>query len=238
MITLIGVGHVFAISEDVKRLVLARRPDIVCIELDVARFAALMQRRAGVKDSRSVPLQYRLLAYFQKRMAQQFGTEVGDEMLAGVAAAEQLNARLGLIDMDAAKVFSQLWKRMSLREKLTLFSGAFVGLFASKRRVEEEIEKYEAQQDEYIEMLAQGFPSLKEVLIDERNKFMANRILPLMKEYKRIVVVVGDGHVPGLVHLLGQTELEVIRLKDIRGHSTVRKEGVSQFSSSFWYDNQ
>jgi len=234
MITLIGVGHVFAISDNVMKLTLARRPDIVCLELDATRFNALMQKRAGVKDSRAVPLQYRLLAYLQKRMAAQFGTEVGDEMLAGATAAEELGARLALVDMDASQVFSQLWRRMSFRERLTLFTGAFAGLFVSKKRVEKEMEIYETQGEQYIELLSEGFPTLKEVLIDDRNKFMAHRILALTGEYKTIVVVVGDGHIPGLIQLLGQSELEVIRLKDVR-NPQAPKEGAGEFTSSYWY---
>jgi pheromone shutdown protein TraB len=237
MITLIGVGHVFAISENVKKLILERRPDIVCLELDATRFNALMQKRAGVSDSRAVPLQYRLLAYLQKRMAAQFGTEVGDEMLAGATAAEELGARLALVDMDASKVFSQLWRRMSFRERLTLFTGAFAGLFISRKRVEEEMERYETQGDQYLELLTEGFPALKEVLIDDRNKFMAGRILALTGEYKTIVAVVGDGHIPGLIPLLGQTELEVIRLKDVRNPQTP-KEGAGEFTTSYWYHTQ
>jgi len=237
MITLIGVGHVFAISDSVKKLIIARRPDIVCLELDAARFNALMQKRAGVKDSRAVPLQYRLLAYLQKRMAEQFGTEVGDEMLAGATAAEELGARLALVDMDASKVFSQLWRRMSFRERMTLFTGAFAGLFLSKKRVEEEIVKYETQEDQYIQLLSDGFPTFKEVLIDDRNKFMADRILALTGEYKTIVAVVGDGHIPGLIQLLGQADMEVIRLKDIR-NPQVPKDGAAEFSSSYWYHTQ
>jgi len=237
MITLIGVGHVFAISETVKKLVLARRPDIVCLELDAARFNALMQKRAGMNDSRAVPLQYRLLAYLQERMAAQFGTEVGDEMLAGATAAEELGARLALVDMDASKVFSQLWKRMSFRERLTLFTGAFAGLFISKKRVVEEIEKYEAQEDQYVQLLSEGFPTFKEVLIDDRNRFMADRILALTGECKTIVAVVGDGHIPGLIQLLGQAELEVIRLKDVR-NPQAPKEGAGEFTSSYWYHSQ
>lgn len=237
MITLIGVGHVFAISDNVKKLVIARRPDIVCLELDAARFNALMQKRAGAHDGRAVPLQYRLLAYMQKRMAEQFGTEVGDEMLAGAAAAEELGSKLALVDMDASKVFTQLWKRMSFRERLTLFTGAFAGLFLSKKRVVEEIEKYESQEDQYIQVLSEGFPTFKEVLIDDRNKFMAERILALTGDFKTIVAVVGDGHIPGLVKLLGQSELEVIRLKDIRNPQPP-KEGASEFTSSHWYHTE
>ncbi len=237
MITLIGVGHVFAISEDVKKLILARRPDIVCLELDAARFNALMQKRAGVADKRAVPLQYRLLAYFQKRMAEQYGTEVGDEMLAGEEAAREIGSKLALIDMDAALVFSNLWRNMSFRERLTLFTGAFAGLFVSKKRVEQEIKKFETQEDQYIELLSQGFPTLKQVLIDDRNKFMADRIAGLRPEFGTIVAVVGDGHIPGLVKLLGESDLEVIRLKDIRNPPT-QDRNASEFKTSYWYHSQ
>ncbi len=234
MITLIGVGHVFAIADNVKKLILARRPDIVCLELDAARFSALMQKRAGAADRRTVPLQYRLLAYFQKRMAEQYGTEVGDEMLAGADAAQELGSKLGLIDMDASMVFARLWKNMSFRERLTLFTGAFAGLFVSKKRVEQELQKFENQEDQYIELLSQGFPTLKEVLIDDRNKFMAERISALKSDFSTIVAVVGDGHIPGLVKLLGQSDLEVIRLKDVRNPSAT-VQGSAEFKTSYWY---
>src|SRR4030066_299272 len=132
MITLIGVGHVFAISENVKDIIRSNRPEVVCLELDAARYNALVQK----DHSRAVPLQYRLLAYFQKRMADKFGTEVGDEMMAAAGAAQEVGARVALIDLDASRVFSQLWKRMSMKERINLLWGAFAGLFVSKKVVE------------------------------------------------------------------------------------------------------
>ena len=234
MITLIGVGHVFAISESVKGIIRSKHPEIVCLELDNTRFSALQRRQT----SGSAPLQYRLLAYFQKRMADKFGTEVGEEMLAAAAAAQEVNAKVALIDMDAAKMFALLWRRMSFRERLTLFTASFAGLFLSKKRVEEEIEKYESQEEQYMEVLSQGFPTIKEVLIDDRNRFMTERISALAKEYSSIVAVVGDGHISGLVQMLGQTGVEVIRLKDLMNHAPDQKGGASEFKSSFWYETQ
>jgi len=232
MITLVGVGHVFAISEGVKNLIRTRHPEIVCLELDVARFNALSQKQ----HARNVPMQYRLLAYFQKRMADKFDTEVGGEMLAAAAAAQEVGARVALIDMDAASVFANLWRKMSIRERLSLLTGAFAGLFISKKRVEEELEKFEAQEDQYIQILSQGFPTIKEVLIDDRNRFMSERLLALVKEHPSILAVVGDGHIPGLVQLLSGTELEVVRLKDLLSEPKPNtKQGGSEYSSSFWY---
>ncbi len=232
MITLVGVGHVFAISEGVKALIRSRHPEIVCLELDVARFNALSQKQ----HSHNVPLQYRLLAYFQKRMASKFDTEVGGEMLAAAEAAREIGARLALIDMDASSVFANMWRKMSMRERLTLLTGAFAGLFISKERVEEEVQKFESQEDQYIQILSEGFPTVKKVLIDDRNKYMAERLLALSKEHPAILAVVGDGHVPGLVQLLTGAEVEVIRLKDLLKEPRPQpKQGGSEYSSSFWY---
>src|SRR5512137_644628 len=101
MITIIGVGHVFQLSENIKDVIRSRRPEVVCLELDQGRYRALTDKTS----TGSVPLQYRILAFIQKRMADKFGSEVGDEMLSAVSAANEVGAKVALIDMDAAKVF-------------------------------------------------------------------------------------------------------------------------------------
>lgn len=229
MITIVGVGHVFAISENVKALIRSRRPEVVCLELDPGRYRALVHR----EESRTVPLQYRLLGYFQKRMASKFGTEVGDEMLAAVEAAREVGAKVALIDMDAASVFARLWKRMSFKEKMHLMGGAFVGLFASKERVEKELNKYEESTDQYMELMGEGFPSIKEVLIDDRNRFMALRLSELAAQHSSILAVVGDGHVSGIASGLAGSEIETVRLKDLRTQPAASSSG-QEFTTSFW----
>jgi len=233
MITLIGVGHVFVISENIRDLIRSRRPEVVCIELDPSRYRALLERT----ESAHVPIQYRLLAYIQKRMASKFGSEVGDEMLAAAKAASEIGAKVALIDMDASKVFALLWRRMSLKEKMHLFGGAIMGLFMTKQKVEKEMERYESHEDQYMEVLGEGFPAVKEVLIDDRNKHMAKQISLIVAEHPSVVVVVGDGHIPGLVEALKPLEVETIRLKELRRDSPSSPSG-SAYSSSFWYNSR
>jgi pheromone shutdown protein TraB len=230
MITIVGVGHVFDISEAVRRIIVERRPQAVCIELDPLRYRALMDR----KRSARVPLQYRLLAYLQDRLAEQFGTEVGDEMLAAVSAAEEVGAQVALIDMDAGAVFKKLWSSMPLREKFRMLTSAVLSLFLTKERVEEEIEQYEGHEDEYIQALGREMPTLKAVLIDDRNGHMATALKDLSSKHPRIVAVVGDGHVPGLLQNLAPLETEAIRLKDIRSMAK-QPASASEHSTSFWY---
>ena len=233
MITIIGAGHVFALQENIRQLILSRRPEVVCLELDPARYRALIEKRS----SGSVPIQYRLLAYVQKRMATKFGSEVGHEMLAAMNAAGEVGAKVALIDMDATRVFALLWKRMSIKERVHLLGGALVGLFLTKETVEKEMDKYEGQEERYMEALGEGFPTVKEVLIDDRNKHMANQITTIAVEHPNIVAVVGDGHVSGLVEALKPLEVETVRLRDLRreAHSVA---GGSEYSSSFWYEGR
>jgi len=233
MITLVGVGHVFVISENVMELIRARKPEVVCLELDPARYMALLERR----ESKRVPIQYRILALIQKRMATKYGTEVGEEMLAAARAANEVGAKVALIDMDASRVFALLWKRMTFKEKVSLMGGALVGLFMSKEKVEKEMEKYETQGDQYMELLGEGFPVIKEVLIDDRNKHMAKQISAIHAEHQNIVAVIGDGHVPGIAEALKPVEVEMVRLKDLR-RSAPSAPSASEYTSSFYYSGR
>jgi pheromone shutdown protein TraB len=228
MITLVGVGHVFVISDQVRAAVLSRRPEVVCLELDPARFSALMSRDRG-RGGR-VPLQYLLLARIQRSIASKFGSEAGSEMLAAAEAAREVGAKVALIDMDAATVFRRLWTSMSFREKLELMFGSLVGLVSSKETVEKEMEVYENQEEEYLDKLGAEFPSIKRVLIDERNVHMASRISSIASQHGSVLAVVGDGHMQGLVKALGDVPLETVRLKDLRRPGPAPGGGEYSFS--------
>lgn len=232
MITLVGVGHVFAISDQVRALILSRQPEVVCLELDPARYSALMERRRG-RGGR-VPLQYMLLAQIQRRMADKFGSEAGAEMIAAASAAGEVGAKVALIDMDAAMVFGRLWTAMSFREKLGLLFGAMVGLVASKETVEKEMEMYEDQGSEYLEVLGGQFPSVKRVLIDERNRHMAGKIASIADQHQNVLAVVGDGHVDGLMEALASKQVEAVRLKELRRSGPEAAASGGQVTFSYY----
>lgn len=234
MITIIGVGHVFAISDRVKEVIRDRRPEVVCLELDRSRYYALMNR----DRSRPVPIQYRLLAYFQKRMARQFGTQVGEEMVAAAEAAGDVGAELALIDMEASRVFSELWRSMSFREKLRLLTGSVAGMLASKERVEKEIQRYEKHEEEFLAGLAEELPSVKRVLLDDRNRHMAERISSIASEHGSVVAVIGDGHVQGVIEALRPREVEALRLRDLRKPPAPERRDGTGFSVSYWYEQK
>jgi len=216
MITLIGVGHVFDIGREIENIILNRKPGVVGIELDPARYHALTSR----EPKKNVPFVYRMLAVFQQAIAKKYGVSVGSEMLAAINTAKKLGIGIALIDMDSGYVFSKIWNGMGFSEKIKLLFSGFAGVFVRKERVEKEIKKFEADYDQYMEIFGSEFPILKKTLIDERNNYMAEKIRELSKKYENVVAVVGDGHIEGMKKLLDDLNPEIVRLSMLRKTST------------------
>jgi pheromone shutdown protein TraB len=212
MITLVGVGHVFDIAAQVKQVIRERNPGAVGIELDQERFEALRHPR----ERGDVPFPYRMLAFMQKRMAHQFGGEVGNEMLAAADEAKEINASLLLIDAEAGNIFNRLWQEMSFRERVLLMVSSVGGLFMSRKRIDSEMENFQENEATYLEQMGHEFPTIKRVLIDERNQIMGGRIIGAETQYGNVVAVIGDGHIDGIVALINRPDIEVIRLKALR----------------------
>lgn len=211
MITLIGVGHVFDIGGQVREIIQGEMPGAVCVELDPNRYHALKNPQA----KRRMPPTYRLLSIFQKRMAKDFGGELGSEMLAAIDTAQQAGIAALLIDADAGILFGRLWQEMPFKERVLLSISALTGLFTSKKKVQKELDKFSENEGEYLAQFGKEFPTLKKVLIDDRNQLMAGRIAEAEERYINVVAVIGDGHVEGISSILASRQLNVIRLKQL-----------------------
>jgi len=226
MITLVGVGHVFQLRSSVQAVIGRVRPGLVCVELDRMRYDALVTHEHG----RGPSVVYAMLSSFQERLAESYGSSVGDEMLAAVEAAKEVGANVALIDMEAPSVFRRVWSELTLKERVWLFLSALGGVFITKGRVEKELERFTEQQDEYMDELGRRFPTLKRILIDERDAHMAGQLRALQGVHPDIVAVMGDGHIPGISRLLRGYGLdhEVIRLSELRSEDFLKK----------WQDNR
>ena len=216
MITLVGVGHVFDIGPAIRGMIVGRRPAVVGVELDPARFAALRAPEAG-RPAVSIPA---LLAYIQRRIAREYGTQVGAEMMAAAEAARDVGAHLAFLDLDSRAVLARLMRAMTWREKARFAVSILGGLFLRRSTVEKELQKFEENENAFLQELAKDFPSLKRVLIDERNSHMATAVRSLEAEHGSVVAVVGEGHVEGLRGLLADRSPEVVRLRDLRTMSS------------------
>ncbi len=162
---------------------------------------------------------YGLLSFFQENVAKKYDTTSGSEMLAGARAAKDVGADVALIDMDSIEVFRKIWKNMSFKEKIRLGMGSVASifvLFVNKKAIDREIKDFEDHTEEYMDSFEEQMPTLKHVLIDERNEYMASNIRKLSEKYHNIIVLIGDGHIEGLKKMLADLSPEVVRLSSLR----------------------
>lgn len=215
MITLIGVGHVFDIKRQVHDVIMGQMPSSVGIELDQGRYEALLHPQ----EPRGMPITYRIMAKFQKRVAKELGGELGAEMLSAADTAKELGIPYIFIDAEASILFNQLMQKMPIKERVLLLFSSFAGFLASKKQVEAELDRFTENEEQYMKQFEQQFPTLKKALIDDRNMYMANNIVRAEDTYGSIVAVIGDGHVEGIVRLLAGRQVHVVRLKQLRDGS-------------------
>jgi pheromone shutdown protein TraB len=233
MITLIGTGHIFDLSAALLSILDEKEPEIVGVELDPQRYQAILLRNTDPTiyhaAKKNLPFIYRMLAQFQESMAEQYGVNAGDEMLFAIQYAQSHQLPVAFIDTNAQQLFTHMWNTMPFFEKLRLMFSGVAGLFVSKKRVEEELKNYQKHYDSYLEEIGKKFPTIKRTLIDDRNEFMTQRLVELHGKHQKIIVCVGDGHVPGISKLLEQKQVpfETIRLQDLQNWKRTETDGSS-----------
>jgi len=139
-------------------------------------------------------------------------------MLTTINYAQTHQLPISFIDMNAQELFNRMLKTMSFSEKIRLMFSGFGGFFVSKKHIEKELSKIQENFDKYIEEIGKKFPTIKRVLIDERNMHMARQLVDANEKYEQVIAVVGDGHIPGLSEMLNKKEIkfESIRLNQLR----------------------
>lgn len=240
MIVLIGTGHVFNLSQALNNIFEEKQPEIMCVELDKQRFKALTLKKTDPEAyknmERNVPILYKILARFQEGMAKEYGVTAGEEMLTAINYASSHQIPVAFIDMNAQHLFSKMLRSMSFSEKLKLLFSGFGGLFISKKHVEKELQKIEKNFDKYINEIGEKFPTIKRVLIDERNYYMVQQLATASEQYEKVIAVIGDGHIPGISELLKKKEIEfeIIRLSELRKQEpSISDSATASFSMEY-----
>jgi len=211
-ITLIGTAHVSAESVTlVDRTIRERLPDLVAIELDDRRLEALKDPERwkktdiykSIKDGNSyVLLTQLLLQSFQKKISSELGVKPGAEMMAAYSVANSRWRRYLCIDRDIRTTLKRAWARASWWSVTKVFFALISSLFDTKSVSADEIERLKekdvlsAALEEFSELL----PDVKTSLIDERDSYMAQKLLDASGN--NILAIVGAGHIPGMLREL------------------------------------
>jgi pheromone shutdown-related protein TraB len=207
-ITLIGTAHVSRESADlVTRVIEEEKPDTVCIELCESRYKAIKQKNRWqntdlikvIREKKSfLLLSNLLLTSFQKKIGQKLGIKPGEEMIRAMDAADSVGAHIHLADRDIRITLSRTWRLMGLWTKMKLLAQLVTSMGEVDSIKEEDIEKMKDKDvlETLLSEIGETLPELRRILIDERDKYLTEKIRSAPG--KRIVAVVGAGHVPGI----------------------------------------
>ena len=214
-LVLIGTAHVSEKSvDDVKNTIRNLKPDIVAVELCLGRYNALKgnvkETQLPVKEILSEGKIYYylihwLLAYMQKKIGEDMGVKPGAEMLSAIEEAEASGAQIALIDRDIQITLQRFWSKMSFVEKIRMLGSLITGLIGMGKGEDIDLESI-TEQDVVTTLVGElrtFAPTAAEVLIDERDAYLAGNILRASAGgNKTIVAVVGAGHKPGILNYL------------------------------------
>ncbi len=211
-ITLLGTAHVSRASADkVHQLLASGEYDAVAVELCPSRHNAILNPDSlaqmdlfQVIRQGKVPMVTASLALgaYQQRLAEQFGIEPGAEMRAAVEIAQRDGLPVLLIDREIGTTLKRIYRNVPWWKRFYLFSGLLASLVSSEKVTEEEIERL--KEGDILETTFAQFADqekeLFEPLIDERDRYMAARLLEAVEntEHRHILAVVGAGHLQGI----------------------------------------
>lgn len=205
---LIGTAHVSQKSAElVEQVIEQERPETVCVELCQSRYQSLLNKQEWqntdlfkvIKQKKAfLLLSNFVLAYIQKRIGQRIGIKPGEEIQRAIQAAENVEARIHLVDRDVRVTLLRAWRSMSFWAKLKLLAHLLTSLNELDDIDEQQIEnmKNEDVLEKLLVELGESFPAVARVLIDERDRYLAQMIRTAPGN--RIVAVVGAGHVAGI----------------------------------------
>jgi pheromone shutdown-related protein TraB len=215
-ILVLGTAHISSRSvADVREIIRTEHPDRVCVELDEARYNSLVQKQNWqslnivqvLREHKGFLLLANLvLSSFQRRMGEELGVSPGQEMLTAVQVCEEEGIAFSLCDRDIQTTLRRAWAKSGFWGRNKLLAAMLSSVFSNEKLTEEEIEKLKTGTSfqSMLEELASFMPSVKEVLIDERDRYLATRIFAA--QGKKLVAVVGAGHMDGIVSTLRRLE--------------------------------
>ena len=219
-ITLIGTAHVSQDSVDeVAKAIDEIGPDRICVELDIGRYKSKTEPQGWeslniktiLKENKGfLMLANMALSSYQKKLGEQMGVSPGDEIMRAAQLATERNIPLSFCDREIQVTFKRAWRLSNGWNKIKLISSLLTAVFSNEEISNEEIEKLKETNvlQSMLDEMAAELPTIKKVLIDERDQYLASNIFTA--EGTKIVAVVGAGHAPGLVAHMQKLERQEV----------------------------
>jgi len=228
-ITLLGTAHVSKSSAEAVAYLLESQPfDAVAIELCPSRYNSLinpdslakMDLFSVIKSGKAAMVTASLaLGAFQQKMADELGIEPGAEMKVAATIAQEKHLPVLLIDREVGITLKRVYRNVPWWKRLELFSGLLGSVMFSEKISEGEIEKLK-EGDVLDATFSQFAESSKEIyvpLVHERDQYMAHRLFNEAQSLnnKKILAVVGAGHLSGIKNYLETSLAQTTPLHDL-----------------------
>ena len=219
-LTIIGTAHVSEESvNEVKDAIYEQQPDVVAIELDRGRYIRLKNQMMGIEEDDTISVSQiikenkvslfftsTLLGYFQSKIGADLDVAPGSEMIGAIEASEDLEIPIALIDRDVNVTLQRALNKMGFIEKMKFLFGLIASAlgFGDEEEIDVEELKNPENLDDLMEMFKDEAPSVHEVLVHERDAYLAGKIMQLPQDH--VIAVVGAGHKPGIEKYLDNPE--------------------------------
>ena len=235
-IILVGTAHISKDSVDeVKQAIEKYNPDIVAVELCKRRYEVIAEKdkwentpvtQLLKSNNAYLVLAQTFLSSIQRRLGKEYGVEPGSEMIAAINEAKSHNLDIALVDRDISVTLKRAWRKMGFREKFRLFWEFMKAMVGYEEEDLEDLDLKELMKEDVISALMKEFsdiaPSASNVLINERDKYIAKKINDESKKGK-VVAVVGAGHINGIKNYLDKKDLDI----DLNELEQVPKKRIS-----------
>ncbi|MGV3666419.1 MAG: TraB/GumN family protein [Leptospira bouyouniensis] len=208
---ILGTAHISKQSvEEVEKMIQSIKPDVICVELCESRMKSVEDpdylKKLDIfkvfKERKMwLLLSSLILSSFQKKMGNQ-DIKPGDEMRKAISLGRALKKPVLAVDREIQTTLKRSWGNVGFFSKMYLFSALLASLLVKEDVSDEKIE--EMKSDDILKDLFSQIPkkyeSVKNVIIDERDVYLAEkiRLATLDNKVKKVVAVVGAGHLAGI----------------------------------------
>jgi pheromone shutdown-related protein TraB len=208
-IILVGTAHISKESITlVEETIEKEKPDVIGVELDKERLGQLLSGKKWqetniidvIKSGKTYLFLFNtLLSNMQKQLGKSVGVKPGSEMMAAIKKAQENKVPVQLLDRNVRVTLKRAFKAMSLWEKMKLGGSILGGFFGMGETIDaKKIEELKNEDliNKLMKELGKQMPSVKKVLVDERDDYISEMIK--RSPGKKIVAVVGAGHLDGI----------------------------------------
>jgi pheromone shutdown-related protein TraB len=228
-IILVGTAHISKESMKlVQETIDIEQPDIVGVELDEQRMHQLLSGKKWqetniieiVKTGKTyLFLLNTVLSNIQKQLGDEVGVKPGSEMLVAIKKANEHKKPIQLLDRNVTITLKRAFRKMSIKEKIWIVSSLVGAVFGIGEKIDININSIEDLKDQdlinkLMKELGKKMPSIKKVLVDERDEYIAQMIR--LTPGKKIVAVVGAGHLEGIEKIITEKkQINLAKLNEI-----------------------